>query len=198
MKITIINGENKSSTGSFTRYMAEVTAHLQKVNSVDLFSLAEMHIKYCRGCWTCWWKTPGICAIKDDAPEIFKSAINSDLLVFSSPVTAGFTSSVLKKITDRLIVLLHPYIMIREKECHHRKRYDRYPDIGLIVEKDNITDEEDIRIIADIYDRIAVNFHSKMRFLMIKDEDSIEKIVRTIQNTQDNEISDHKRFTTQI
>jgi multimeric flavodoxin WrbA len=133
-----------------------------------------MNLHYCTGCWSCWWKTPGECAIKDDAEQIFRAVINSELIVFASPLIAGFTSAMLKKIQDRLIVLLHPYLQINNGESHHRRRYDKYPEFGVIIDKEGDTDEEDLKIVKDIYDRLAINFHSKQRFIKFVDEiDSI-------------------------
>ncbi len=182
MKITILNGENSKENGSFTGYVSDISKKLQKDNIIDQYNLNEMNLKYCTGCWTCWWKTPGLCAIKDDAEKVFKSVINSDLVIFASPLNAGFTSSSLKKITDRLIVLIHPYVQIKNNENHHQKRYDKYPDIGLILDMESDTDETDIRIISDIYDRFALNFHSTKRFLKIKDKHSKEDIIDEIIN----------------
>jgi len=136
-----------------------------------------MNLHYCTGCWSCWWKTPGKCSIKDDAEPIFKSVINSDFFIFASPLIAGFTSSLLKKITDRFIVLLHPYIELKNGENHHRKRYTKYPDFGLILKNESVTDHEDIEIISDIYDRLAINFHCKKKYLKCIDQVKPKDIV---------------------
>ena len=78
--------------------------------------------------------------------------------------------------------MIHPYVQIRNNENHHQKRYDKYPDIGLILDMESDTDETDIRIISDIYDRFALNFHSTKRFLKIKDKHSKEDIIDEIIN----------------
>jgi hypothetical protein len=54
---------------------------------------------------------------------------------------------------------------------HHQKRYKKYPDFGLLLKKEEDTDDLDIKIIKDIYDRIAINFHSKVQFLEFVDDD---------------------------
>ena len=130
-----------------------------------IMNLREMAIKYCTGCFSCWVKTPGECVFKDDSHEVCRSYINSDLVVFASPIIMGFTSAVLKKATDKLIPLLHPYIMFVQGECHHYSRYDRYPLMGVILEKGEDTDEEDLRIINDIYHRMAINFKTSCSFI---------------------------------
>lgn len=177
MKITILNGAMDNAKTSFTDYMDSICASLSQNHQVEHFIIQEMNLNYCTGCWTCWWKTPGKCVFQDGAEDIFRSVIHSDLLLFASPLIAGFTTSALKKITDRLIVLLHPYILLKNGESHHKKRYDNYPALGLLLQKEEDTDEEDLIIIRDIYDRLAINFHSEIKYLLLKDKHSIEEII---------------------
>ena len=177
MNITILNGDMQDENSVFSIYIRKLADKLQVNHSVSLFQLEKMNIHYCTGCWSCWWKTPGRCAIKDDAEQIFSSLINSDFFIFASPLMVGFTSSSLKKITDRLVVLLHPYIILKNGECHHHKRYDSYPDFGLILEKEPDTDQEDLDIVKDIYDRFALNFHCSKKYVKIIDQDKMEDII---------------------
>lgn len=170
MHITILNGDMNSNSGHFSIAMDHFSTILKEENEVDHYKLNEMNLHYCTGCWDCWWKIPGRCKLKDDGEQIFRSVINSGFFIFASPLYAGFTSSALKKITDRLIVLIHPYLQLRNNESHHRKRYDRYPDFGVIIKKEKGTDEEDIQIIKDIYDRFAINFHCTQKYFIVMDE----------------------------
>ncbi len=178
MTITILNGEPEGRDGQFTSKVQNFVSKLSSKHRVNQFNLATMNLHYCTGCWSCWWQTPGECAINDDADQVFRSVINSDFIIFASPLIAGFTSSVLKKIQDRLIVLLHPYLEIINGESHHRKRYDKYPAFGVIVDSEHDTDEEDIKIVKDIYDRLAINFHSKQLFFKFVDEVSLLDLER--------------------
>ena len=169
MKITVLYGNPLKNGLDFTSYIEKLVAELRLKCEVDYYFLDEMDLDFCRGCWTCWWKTPGECVLKDDAEQIFRSVINSDFIIFASPLIGGFISSSLKKITDRLVVLLHPYIKIIEGETHHRKIYNSYPHFGIILKKEKDTDDEDIEIVTAIYDRLALNFHSKQQYLTVID-----------------------------
>lgn len=177
MKIVILNGDMRQEKSDFSHYLEKLTEEFRLNHTVQLFPLAKMNLHYCTGCWSCWWKIPGRCAINDDAEEIFKSVINSDFFIFASPLIAGFTSSELKKITDRLIVLLHPYIKLINGESHHCKRYTNYPDFGLILEKETETDNDDLEIVSDIYDRLAINFHCKKKYMKFIDHDKPKDII---------------------
>lgn len=166
MRITILNtGE---STGLSTR-IEEICNILSAKHPTETLVLNKMKIDYCTGCWSCWWKTPGRCALKDDGEIVFRQIIKSDFVLFAAPLKAGFPSAVLKTITDRLVVLLHPYITLIDGECHHHRRYDSYPLFGLLLEKEPDTDAADIQIVNHIYDRFAINFHSKRKFTHFTD-----------------------------
>lgn len=177
MKITILNGDLAQGESDFSKYLENLAKELRTNHTCIVYPLHKMNLQYCKGCWTCWWKTPGRCAIKDDAEKILRSVINSDVVIHASPLKVGFTSSSLKKITDRFVALVHPYFKLINGEVHHRKRYEKYPDIGLILEKETDTDDEDISIVKDIYDRIALNFHCKRKFIKFIDETKIEDII---------------------
>ena len=177
MKITILNGDMHKGESDFSVYIEKLSDKLMQQHTVTVFALHKMNLHYCTGCFNCWWKTPGICTTKDDADEVLKSVVDSDFLIFASPLMAGFTSSALKKINDRFVALLHPYIELKSGECHHKKRYEKYPDFGLLLQKEPDTDAEDIAIVNDIYDRLSLNLHGAKKFIKFIDNTKIEEIV---------------------
>ncbi|MCG6188482.1 flavodoxin family protein [Maribellus maritimus] len=163
-KITIVDGNPDSGKNPLNSFIEELTLALKAGNShVDIFHLSEKNIKQCIGCWDCWWKTPGVCRFNDDAPETLKSIINSDLVIYSSPMIMGMYSAILKKFHDRTIPLVHPYIKIVEGEYHHKKRYPNYPKMGVLVEP-NDSSKEELELVEKIFSRIKLNFHSEVKF----------------------------------
>jgi hypothetical protein len=181
MQITILNGDIQPEKKDFSEYIHLLEEKLVSENhNVQVFNIHSMNLFYCKGCWSCWWKTPGKCDIQDDGAKIFQSVINSDFIIFASPLIVGFTSSALKKVTDRFVCLLHPYIQLKNGESHHRKRYEKYPDFGLLLEQEPDTDEEDIEIVKNIYNRLSLNFHNKMRFCFFTETNKPEEIIYEI------------------
>jgi multimeric flavodoxin WrbA len=124
-------------------------------------------------------KNPGECSFIDDSQIIRRSYINSDLVIFASPILMGFTSALLKKATDKLIPLLLPYFDFINSEVHHVGRYEKYPLIGVLLEKSIDTEKDDLDIIEGIYTRMALNFKSSVSFTMTTTE-PIEKIIHEI------------------
>jgi multimeric flavodoxin WrbA len=88
------------------------------------FALAGMDIKPCRGCFSCWVKTPGICVIRDDGQEpILRAWAEADLVALLTPITFGGYAPELKKALDRIIPVLLPFFIKIRGEAHHPQRY---------------------------------------------------------------------------
>jgi multimeric flavodoxin WrbA len=180
MKITILNGNPDASNVVFDDYLKKLSdALLSDRNETTIFTLRDMDLKYCRGCFGCWVKTPGECVVKDDTRKIRRQYINSDLALFASPVVMGFTSALLKRAHERFIPLIHPYFELVDGEMHHLSRYDKYPLMALLLEKGKDTDEEDMEIISDIYRRDAINFKTSFCFTRVT-SDPIEEVANEI------------------
>jgi hypothetical protein len=81
----------------------------------------------------------------------------------------GFISSLLKNTMDRNIPLVHPHLEEVDGEAHHKKRYDKYPVISFLLEKESFTDAEDIAIITGIFQREAINVRSSLGFVRFID-----------------------------
>jgi len=184
MNITILNGDMSDHAGDFSAYIQKLAKKLREKHRVNLFLLNQMNIQHCSGCWNCWWKTPGRCNTNDDAEQVLRAVINSDFVIFASPLMAGFVSSLLKRMTDRFVTLLHPYIEMRNNESHHIKRYPHYPDFGVILAKEPDTDEEDLTIVRDIYDRFALNFHAQQRYLKCIETSKVKEVVHETSHYQ--------------
>ncbi len=175
-KVTILNGIMDDRYSEFENKLKQYAEQGADQIRLDLFRLRDMDIKYCTGCWNCWVKTPGICVHNDQMADILKSVINSDLTIFLSPVVMGFVSKYIKKTCDRMIPLVHPYIGIFHNECHHYKRYKRYPKLGMLLleeegEHSAGVDESDFEIITGIYRRMAINLRTELAFSIVTNGD---------------------------
>ena len=180
MKICILNGNPGSIRNGLDRYLKELGAAMEaEKHAVVQFTLEDLTIKYCTGCFGCWVQTPGECVAKDDSALVCRELVRSDLALFASPVIMGFPSALLKKTNDRLIPLVHPYSLIDRGEVHHRARYDHYPQLGLILQRNADTDDEDMDIITRIYERTALNLKSRLAFVRSTDT-SIGEVVNEI------------------
>jgi multimeric flavodoxin WrbA len=150
MKTVIFNGAKE---GDMTIKAIEKTIADQLIKKrweVESIELRTMQIAACLGCFGCWVKTPGTCVINDDGRETTRKAIQSDLLVWLTPVTFGGYSSELKKALDRIIPILLPYFQSYHGQIHHRMRYKKYPKLLIIgVQEPNVDYEETFVALAE-------------------------------------------------
>ena len=89
MRILAINGSPKgkqSNTWRLTSSFIEgITAQEEDAHgqapTVDALSVGALDIKPCRGCFSCWSKTPGKCCIHDDMQEIIEKILRADVVI---------------------------------------------------------------------------------------------------------------------
>lgn len=174
MRIVVINGESDASS-AFDAYVHDFTAQLAaRGHSTQQVVLRDMNLRGCTGCFGCWVRTPGECVQHDDGPDLCRTVINSDLVVCAAPMSMGYPSALAKRAVERLIPLLDPYIVLEHGEMRHRKRYDSYPPLALIVSPGSDTDAEDLEITRDLWSRIARNFKSHLALFAVADRTSEE------------------------
>jgi len=126
------------------------------------YSMRDVPLAHCQGCFECWTTTPGLCKTDGDAGrEIASAMINSDLLVILTPVTFGGYSSEIKKALDRIICLVLPFFRRVDGEVHHSRRYRKYPAfaaVGMLP----APDEEQARIFHALVERNARNLDCRV------------------------------------
>lgn len=158
MKAFILNGLEKKDATLYEM----ISDHLKNMRwEINTFSPQDKRIAPCQGCFGCWIKTPGVCVIDDDGRDVVKMAVQSDMIVFLSPVTFGGYSSDLKKAIDRLIPIILPFFMKINGEIHHKPRYAQSPlliGVGLLSHPD----EESERIFKTLVAHNAINLHSPL------------------------------------
>lgn len=161
MNITIISSTSGSKT--ISDYENSFLLKLKDFgHQLTVFNLKKLSINSCTGCWSCWVKTPGQCIFNDDMHSILKVIINSELVIYLAEPVLGYVNSRLKMVMDRSIPVVHPYIELVNNECHHQKRYEKYPYIGLILEDNNKLCSEDLDIIKYLFQRFSLNFKSRL------------------------------------
>jgi multimeric flavodoxin WrbA len=133
--------------------------------AVARHDLPSLPIPDCQGDFGCWTATPGVCVHAGAHRDVARDVIQSDLVVWLTPVTFGGYSSALKRALDHCIPLISPWFMTVEGETHHRPRYERFPDV-LVVGLAEKKEEDAVRVFERLVLRNAVNMHTR-RFLSV-------------------------------
>ena len=100
MKITVITGSARKNGTS--NYMANefIRGAQDSGHEVFRFDSARADVKNCLGCNACGMGTKP-CIHKDDFVELREHLLNSDVVVFVTPMYYFGMSSTLKKVIDR-------------------------------------------------------------------------------------------------
>ena len=85
MKIAILNGSpRKENTEAMVNAFAEGAR--EAGHEVEILHVGRMNIAGCKGCEYCHTKGEGKCVQKDDMEQVIPAYIDSDMIVFASPV----------------------------------------------------------------------------------------------------------------
>ncbi len=161
MNMLILNGGPGDGRGGIHRAIREIFEREGEACGLSLraFDLAGLDVRPCRGCFACWLKHPGTCAIRDDQERILEAMASSAVSVWITPVTFGGYSSVLKKSLDRMIPNILPFFIRIHGEVHHPPRYNK--GLRLIVLGTlPAGEEEQAEVFRGLAARNAINLHS--------------------------------------
>ena len=86
-------------------------------NEVELISLKNKTIDFCKGCFAC--QKLGHCVIKDDANAITEKMLNADVIVWATPIYYYEMSGQMKTMIDRA----NPLFTLGWIDCFEKARF---------------------------------------------------------------------------
>jgi multimeric flavodoxin WrbA len=162
MKITAFNGSPQAEKGN-THVMVEAFlagAREAGAETENVF-LARKKIHPCTGCFTCWLKTPGKCAIHDDMAELLSKTYASDLVIFAMPVYVDNVTGIMKNFMDRMIPAADPHF---EKdaggECRHNIN-SKVPKI-MVISNCGFPEQSHFQVLQLLFRRMARNMSTEL------------------------------------
>ncbi len=163
MKITIFNGSPRTEHGNTHIMVSEFMKGAEQAGAqVENIFLAKMKISPCMGCFGCWLKKPGKCVIIDDMAELLEKFIQSDIVVFATPLYVDNVTGIMKNFMDRLIPLADPHF---EKdgggECVHLMRNDKHPKL-VVMSNCGFPEQSHFQVLELLFKRIARNIRTEV------------------------------------
>ncbi len=112
-KILILNGSPKREHSATINVTKAFVDGLKEATGAEVkyVNLADLNIKPCTGCLSCWGRTEGECVIKnDDIPAIKKEIEECDIFIESYPLFFFGMPGTMKVFTDRMLSMMNTYM----------------------------------------------------------------------------------------
>ena len=164
MRILAINGSPKgkqSNTWRLTSSFIEgITAQEEDAHgqapTVDALSVGALDVKPCRGCFSCWSKTPGKCCIHDDMQEIIEKILRADVVIWSFPLYYFGLPGPLKNLIDRQLPMSLPFMSAEAENGGHPSRYDMSDKRTVVISTCGFyTAKGNYSCVSDLFNRLC-------------------------------------------
>lgn len=111
MEVLAINGSARGGRGVTGRLLEALGEGLTAGGAkVEVLEAGRLKVAPCKACLACMFKTPGVCAQRDDMDQVTAGLRQASLLVLAAPVYTDGYPAQLKAVLDRMICCLQPYL----------------------------------------------------------------------------------------
>ena len=172
--MTVFSGSHKGKKGNTLSMVEEFLNGAEEAGAeTENIILAEKNIRYCKGKFECWFKTPGKCVIHDDMDILLHKFLESDIVVFACPIYFDNVSAIMKNFIDRLSPVLLPHFEEDEKgEYKHAKRYEKFPKI-VVISNAGLPGQKNFEVVSLFFRRLARTFHTDLIGEIYREEGEI-------------------------
>lgn len=163
MKMTIFNGSPRGKNGNTHILDSAFADGAREAGAeVETVFLAGRDIRPCRGCHSCWFGNLGECVQDDEMAELLPMILDSDLIVFSTPLFVDNVSGLTKNFMDRLIPIGDPHMELDGGgECRHVKRHDK-PSLIAAISTCGFPEQSHFQVLRLLFGRVGRNLHCEV------------------------------------
>lgn len=124
MSLNVVALAGSPRARSFTHRLLE--AFLEGMGegvTVERFDVRDLTVNPCRGCFSCWFTTPGRCSQHDDFPRVAAGLARADAIILAAPLYFDGLPGPVKTLLDRCVCLVEPYFSVDpDGRSVHRSR----------------------------------------------------------------------------
>lgn len=164
MRILTINGSPKGERSNTWRlasaFLQGITAQEEGAHgqapAIETLSVGALDIKPCRGCFSCWSKTPGKCCIRDDMQGVIEKILWADVVIWSFPLYYFGLPGPLKNLIDRQLPMSLPFMSAEAENGGHPSRYDMSGKRTVVISTCGFyTAKGNYGGVTDLFDRLC-------------------------------------------
>lgn len=132
MKLLVFNASPRKSSGT-TDVLLEAFIEGAKSSGADIekHHIVDLDLNGCRGCFNCWWVTPGKCIQRDEMDKLLPAIAEADVMLLGTPIYGRNVTHYLQKLLERTFVFTLPDMVQREGETRHPGRVRKFPRLIL-------------------------------------------------------------------
>ena len=112
MKVIAFNGSPRKKWNTATLLEKALEGASSQGAETELIHLYDLNYKGCISCFSCKMKNGrsyGKCAVKDDLTPIFQKVLDTQALIFGSPIYLGTATGQMRSFMERLVFPFLPY-----------------------------------------------------------------------------------------
>ncbi len=179
MKVIAFNGSPAGkASATYQIIRAFLSGAARAGAETETCHLIDHPIDQCRGCFACWFQTPGQCVRKDAMAPLLAAYQSAHVVCFGSPVYSWNMTGLLKNFVDRLIPLKSPKITQQAGDfdmADARPRQQRY----VAIANSGFPGENNFSVIQAAFSCCApcLELYRNCGKLLVSQQPSVQEIV---------------------
>lgn len=160
-QILVINGSPRAQEGYTNLLLGHFVKGMQKVcENVKVIQLRDFNLNECCGCWYCWQRGEGKCIYdsKDDGRRLLLLMEESDLIVLAFPLYSDGLPAGLKKLIDRRVAALKPFMENGIWKTRHPRRVLKEQALA-VLSVSGFTEKDHFQAVKAYFQALSHNWH---------------------------------------
>ncbi|MFW9908963.1 MAG: flavodoxin family protein [Candidatus Thorarchaeota archaeon] len=169
MKLLVFNGSPRKSNGT-TDILLQAFIEGAKESGADVEKhyVVDLNIGGCRGCFNCWWVTPGKCVQRDDMDTLLPAIAEADIMLLGTPIYGRNVTHYMQRLLERTFSFSLPEMMIQEGETRHPGRIRKFPR-GVLAATCGFPDTSNFDIVKALFPTVLPIFLPAAHLLLYEE-----------------------------
>ncbi len=123
MRILAVNGSPRRERSNTARLLGPMLEGARQAGAeAQLLYLADLDVRPCTGCFSCWTRTPGRCVQEDDGPELLSKMRAADAVLLGFPLYIFGPPAGVQAMLERLLPTVEPWLVDSDGTTGHPVR----------------------------------------------------------------------------
>ncbi len=152
-KLLVLNGSPRGKAGNTAKlvehFLEGYKQKTEKEVEINHIQLKDKKISSCTGCFSCWSETSGECIHEDDMDDLLEQYIESDLIIWATPLYHHDMTAIMKKFVERTLPLNKPDIVEIDGIYTHPQRYDLSHQEHILISNCGFPERHNFRLLEE-------------------------------------------------